>query len=48
MDITGDGQNSLDIASFIQDFKKEFVALKKIIEEKDLHISTLETKLKKT
>ena len=47
MDIRVDGKNTLHLASFLEDFKNELVALKKTIEEKDLHISSLETRLEK-
>ena len=47
MDIKGDGKNSLDLKNFFENFKIEFAALKKNTEEKDLCISSLETRLKK-
>ena len=47
MDIRGDGKNSLDLVSFLRNFQKDFKALRKTIEKKNLRISSLGASLEK-
>ena len=46
-DIRDNGKNSLDLVSFLEDFQKEFAALKNTIQGKDLRISSFGTSLEK-